>query len=224
MRASLLISLGLFSGLAAASPASEAVFLSSSEDASATKHHKNKSNVDPSKFKNKGLVAIGQFPANLRDSNNETLGGLGSSAGLVPGKLRKGADGSMHGSIYLQPDRGYNVEATIDYVARHHLFDFSFREYTGDANLTFEEGKNFFNLTYRTSTFYHEAVHGRVPSINTTGLNPKQTRSGGLLGNNKKAALLPTDDKNAPQRISLDTEGFVANPDGTFWVSDEYGP
>jgi hypothetical protein len=30
--------------------------------------------------------------------------------------------------------------------------------------------------------------------------------------------------KSGGQRIPIDAEGLVLNPDGSFWVSDEYGP
>jgi hypothetical protein len=29
---------------------------------------------------------------------------------------------------------------------------------------------------------------------------------------------------NSSQRIALDAEGLYVNPDGSFWISDEYGP
>ena len=179
--------------------------------------------INPDDFDFKGLVAIGQFPASLKDSNGETIGGIGSAAGLVPSKFtRKGKKYS--GQLFLQPDRGYNVEETIDYVARHHTFDFEFQEYTGKDDLKFADAVKRFNLTYKESLFYHEAI---ADSRKTTGLNPTLVRTGGLSGSDSGAKPLPAANgskDNVKQKISFDTEGFVANPDGTFYVSEEYGP
>ncbi|EPQ32000.1 uncharacterized protein PFL1_00198 [Pseudozyma flocculosa PF-1] len=179
--------------------------------------------IDPSSFKSEGLVAIGRFPADLRDSNGETLGGLGSAAGLVPGKFQR--RGSRYsGSFYLQPDRGYNVDATIDYAARHHRFDFEFEEYTGSDDLAFSDAIKRFDLEYKETLIYHELTQGQRQ---TTGLNPAIVRQGGLTGTEANAAPLGAANGQidaSKQKISVDAEGFVANPDGTFWVSDEYGP
>lgn len=177
------------------------------------------SGVNPADFSSEGLVAIGQFPPSLRDKNNETIGGIGSAGGLVPGKFSRNGD-VYSGQIYFQPDRGYNVEATIDYVARHHQFSFAFQEYTGSSNLSFNQAIKLFNLTYQDTVFYHEAS-GR----NTTGLDPTLVRTGGLSGSGSKDGPLGAANTNTAQAaLSFDTEGFSANPDGTFWVSDEYTP
>lgn len=177
------------------------------------------SGVDPADFSSKGLVAIGQFSASARDKNGETIGGFGSAGALVPGQFTRNGD-LYSGQLYLQPDRGYNVENTIDYVARHHLFDFSFKEYTGSKNLAFDQAINLCNITYRDTTFYHEAS-----GKNTTGLDPTLVRSGGLSGSGSNdGPLAAANAPNKPSALSFDTEGFSANPDGTFWVSDEYTP
>ncbi|SPO35076.1 uncharacterized protein PSFLO_00547 [Pseudozyma flocculosa] len=174
--------------------------------------------IDPSSFKSEGLVAIGRFPADLRDSNGETLGGLGSAAGLVPGKFQR--RGSRYsGSFYLQPDRGYNVDATIDYAARHHRFDFEFEEYTGSDDLAFSDAIKRFDLEYKETLIYHELTQGQRQ---TTGLNPAIVRQGGLTGTEANAAPLGAANGQidaSKQKISVDAEGFVANPDGTFWVN-----
>lgn len=181
--------------------------------------HTRGNGIDPADFSSKGLVAIGQFSASARDINNETIGGIGSAGGLVPGKFSRNGD-IYSGQLYLQPDRGYNVENTINYVARHHLFDFSFQEYTGSDDLAFDEAIKLFNITYRDSTFYHEAS-----GKNTTGLDPTIVRTGGLSGSDTSdGPLAAADAPNNPAALSFDTEGFSANPDGTFWVSDEYTP
>ncbi|SPO23379.1 uncharacterized protein UTRI_02057 [Ustilago trichophora] len=178
------------------------------------------SGIDPADFSSRGLVAIGQYSASNRDSNNETIGGIGSAGGLVPGQFSRNGD-IYSGQLYLQPDRGYNVETTIDYVARHHKFDFQFQEYTGTDSLPFSQASKLFSLTYRESLYYHESVNAK----NTTGLDPTLTRTGGLSGSGSSDGPLAA--ANAPRSaasLSFDTEGFSANPDGTFWVSEEYTP
>ncbi len=138
----------------------------------------------------------------------------------MPGKFSRSSDGKYSGSLYLQPDRGYNVETTIDYVARHHTFDFEFTEYTGSSDLAFSQATKLFNITYRDSTFYHEAA-----GKNTTGLDPTIVRTGGLSGSGTNDGPLAAANTNQnPASLSFDTEGFSASPDGTYWVSDEYVP
>jgi len=178
--------------------------------------------INPADFSSEGLVSVGQYSSSNRDNNNETIGGIGSAGGLVPGKFSRSGN-TYSGQLYLQPDRGYNVESTIDYVARHHTFDFAFQEYNGSANLSFAQATKLFNITYRDSVFYHESNEGK----NTTGLDPTIVRTGGLTGEGNTASVGPLAAANTtanPLSLSFDTEGFSANPDGTFWASDEYVP
>lgn len=177
--------------------------------------------INPADFSSEGLVAIGSYSSSNRDNNNETIGGIGSAGGLVPGKFSRSGN-TYSGQLYLQPDRGYNVESTIDYVARHHIFDFAFQEYNGSANLSFAQATKLFNITYLDSVYYHED-NGK----NTTGLDPTAVRTGGLSGQGNATSVGPlaaADTPENPFSLSFDTEGFSANPDGTFWVSDEYTP
>lgn len=178
--------------------------------------------IDPADFSFKGLVAIGQFPASSRDKNGETIGGIGSAGALVPGKFSRNGD-TYSGQLYLQPDRGYNVETTIDYVARHHTFDFQFTEYTGSDELPFNQANKLFTIAYRDTTFYHESTSSN--RRNTTGLDPTAVRIGGLSGRGPSdGPLAAANSTESAMSLSFDTEGFSANPDGTFWVSDEYTP
>lgn len=177
------------------------------------------SGINPADFSSEGLIAIGQFSASARDKNGETIGGIGSAGALVPGKYARNGN-TYSGQFYLQPDRGYNVETTIDYVARHHIFDFSFQEYTGSANLTFAQATKLFNITYRDTVFYHEN-----DGKNTTGLDPTIVRNGGLSGTGPNDGPLAAANTNSSKAaLSFDSEGISANLDGTFWVSDEYTP
>src|SRR6267143_712072 len=65
---------------------------------------------------NKGLVAFGRLPADLRDKLGETFG---SGSGMAVDPKSWSRDGaSYRGMIYLLPDRGYNITGTIDYRSR----------------------------------------------------------------------------------------------------------
>ena len=43
----------------------------------------------------------------------DTLGGIGSAIALKRGTYRKYRDGSFAGTLVVQPDRGFNVYASI---------------------------------------------------------------------------------------------------------------
>ncbi len=73
-------------------------------------------------FTNKGLVAIGRIPASQRDRYGETFGS-GSGMAIDPTTWKKDGD-SYTGSLWLLPDRGYNVEGTTDYTDRLNRIEF----------------------------------------------------------------------------------------------------
>src|SRR5262249_20487186 len=65
---------------------------------------------------NHGLVGVGRIDADLRDKFGETFGS-GSGMAIDPKSWTR--DGtSYRGTIWLLPDRGYNVGGTIDYRSR----------------------------------------------------------------------------------------------------------
>lgn len=64
----------------------------------------------------KGLVGVGRLAADLRDKFGETFG---SGSGLAPDpKTWSRAAGAYRGTLYMLPDRGYNISGTEDYRAR----------------------------------------------------------------------------------------------------------
>lgn len=67
-------------------------------------------------FINKGLVGIGRIPANQRDKFGETFGS-GSGMAIDPAAWSRDGTG-YKGTLYLLPDRGYNVSGTVDYRPR----------------------------------------------------------------------------------------------------------
>jgi hypothetical protein len=161
---------------------------------------------------NKGLVAFGVIPSNATDSFGETLGGLGSAIAIKRGTFKKSGT-SFSGTLRTQADRGYNVVQTIDWQGRHHLLDFEFTPYTASTKLSYSQAKDTFKVTYKETIVYSE--RSGVP---VSGLDPAAVRapSGGDPQVPIAAATYP--------RLSLDAEGLVENSDGSFWVSEEYGP
>src|SRR5262249_37443042 len=67
-------------------------------------------------FANKGLVGVGRLPAAMKDKFGETFGS-GSSVAVDQKSWKKEAD-TLIGTVYILPDRGYNVEGTTDYRDR----------------------------------------------------------------------------------------------------------
>src|SRR5581483_1483033 len=67
-------------------------------------------------FVNKGLVGVGRLPASQRDKFGETFGS-GSGMAIDTASWSRTADG-YKGTLYLLPDRGYNVTGTTDYRPR----------------------------------------------------------------------------------------------------------
>ena len=82
---------------------------------------------------NHGLVGVGRIDAALRDKFGETFGS-GSGMAIGPGSwTRDGA--SWRGTIWLLPDRGYNVTGTIDYRARLNKIAIDFTPASDPAKL-----------------------------------------------------------------------------------------
>ena len=63
-------------------------------------------------FVNKGLVGVGRIPADLKDKFGETFGS-GSGMSIDAASWTQDAQG-YKGSLWLVPDRGYNVVGTTD--------------------------------------------------------------------------------------------------------------
>ncbi|KIM32609.1 hypothetical protein M408DRAFT_6128 [Serendipita vermifera MAFF 305830] len=161
-------------------------------------------------FVNKGLVAFGYIPADAKDQYGETFGGIGSAITFKRGTFNSNRDGTFSGKLIVQPDRGYNVEAPIDWQTRQHVVKFTLKPYYGVANLPFSEAAKTLKLDYVSTTLY--TFNGKP----TSGDDPEfvDTVSG---------IKYPVVASNYT-RLTTDTEGLVSNKDGTFWMSDEYGP
>ncbi|ANB14803.1 hypothetical protein AWJ20_2414 [Sugiyamaella lignohabitans] len=163
-------------------------------------------------FTNHGLVGAGSLPSDLRDQFGDTIGGIGSAIAFDQFSFKKNFDGSYSGVLYAQPDRGWNTEGTTNYHARVHEFSLKLNPYYGQNA---QSANNQISLNYQKSTKY-SGPNG----IETTGLDAGEIYTS--HGIDFPAAFLPNSNQKA---LALDLEGLVHDPrDGSFWVSDEYGP
>ncbi|KAG6850217.1 hypothetical protein H0H93_016396 [Arthromyces matolae] len=169
---------------------------------------------------NKGLVAFGLIPAAFKDSTGDTMGGFGSAIDLKPGTWAQTSSGNFTGTLIVTPDRGYNTDSTVDYQSRHHEINFVLSPYYGSTSLSFASAQQTLNLTYVKTVLKTERNNTK-----TSGLDPAAIRAA-----TSGYPTLYTADPQMPiastseSHLTLDVEGLVANADGTFWISDEYGP
>ncbi|CDO75851.1 hypothetical protein BN946_scf184833.g2 [Trametes cinnabarina] len=170
-------------------------------------------------YVNKGLVAFGLIPSNFTESTGDTLGGFGSAIALKRDSFTKNADGTFKGTIVAQPDRGFNIDGTIDYQARQHQIDFVLSPYYGDENLSFEDALETLKLTYRNTLLYTERESRKTTGLDALAVRPAEPLSRLLAIENPPVPIAPSNG-----HLAVDAEGLVLNADGTFWVSDEYGP
>ena len=166
--------------------------------------------LDDATFVNKGLVGVGRVPADARDKLGDTLGGMGS--GMVADVASWRRDGDTYsGVLYLLPDRGWNTEGSVDYPGRLEKFSIALKPYYGAGPVPAGAGQQAqLTLSYEDAIVFHEA-----DGTPTTGLDANAVR---------KAKNGFPDMPEADGKITLDDEGVVRMADGSFWISDEYGP
>ena len=153
-------------------------------------------------YVNKGLVGVGVYSSSLLDSRGDTLGAF-SSFKIDNSTWRKNADGSYTGTLFTLPDRGYNVGGLIDYGARIQKFGLSFTpDYTTNT-----VGQTQLSLSFQGTTMITD-FNGAI----TTAVNPTGTTLSGYSN-------VPT----ANGKFTLDSEGLAIRPDGSFYISEEYG-
>ncbi len=158
-------------------------------------------------FVNKGLVGVARVPSNAVDQFGDTLGGFGSGMAMDLGSWHKNRDGSYGGTLYMLPDRGWNTQGTVDFRGRLHRFEVTLNPlYSGSTT-----SQNQLQMTYKGSALFH-----RWGGQQTTGLDP--------AGVQPKDLVFPDLPIASNKSISTDNEAVVHVGDGTYWVSDEYGP
>jgi Esterase-like activity of phytase/Bacterial Ig domain len=160
---------------------------------------------------NKGYSGTDQFQVTTTDAVKlyavdtppiTTVGGVeiqssanGSAIAAVPGKTDE---------IYGMTDRGPNVDGRTDNEKVVPVPDF-------------HPQIAVFRLTDGAATPSQTIVLKGTDGAPLVGLVDPQANTGETLVTVDGQPLPPSDH-------GLDTEGLVALPDGTFWVSDEYGP
>ena len=155
----------------------------------------------------KGLVGVGRVPAAQRDKFGETFGSL-SGLALDPRTWRRNADGSYTGTLYAQPDRGIlRNGAATNYTPRTHRLTVSFVPAPDGA----------INQTQLALTLADTTLLTEASGTPLTSLDPSATTTGTRAG-------FPALPQAFNGRLSLDAEGLALLPDGSFFVSDEYGP
>jgi hypothetical protein len=160
---------------------------------------------------NHGLVGVGRIDAALRDRFGETFGS-GSGMAIDPKTwTRDGA--SYRGTIHLLPDRGYNVTGTINYRARLNKLEVAFTPPQNLDGMPAEERQRTVAARLADTIMLTDSA-GRP----LTGLDPA---ANGIRPARNGFPPMP----QAPNgRVAIDAEAVVLARDGSFFVSDEYGP
>lgn len=158
-------------------------------------------------FTNLGLVGVGRISASTLDSFGETFGSF--SAFYLDQASWARAGSSYTGTLYTQPDRGYNGAGTTNYAPRFNEVSFTFTPAPDGAS-----SQNQVAMNIVSTTQFKEP-----DSTLFTSLDPTSTGSGSRPAVTSQA--LP---QAFNGRLALDAEGIVRRPDGTLYVSDEYGP
>ncbi len=155
-----------------------------------------------------GLVGFGRIPADTKDSFGETFGS-GSAMYVDPKTWTLNADGSYSGSAWLVPDRGYNVVGTTDYRERLNVISLALKPVAADGT---DPSQQSIVAALTDTKLLADDKGGDM-----SGLDP-------IGGVRAAGGALPALPEAANGKLVLDAEGFVALPDGSVLVSDEYGP
>ncbi|KAJ9495222.1 hypothetical protein H2202_009249 [Exophiala xenobiotica] len=202
----------LFAGLALASPAPRA-------DTAV-----NTTSCNSDTFVYQQLVGYGLTASDSRDKFGDTAGGIGSSAVIDPKSWTVDKKGVYSGILWGLPDRGWNTEGTLNFQPRVHKFKITFKP---DYTSTVQNPSSSPNLQLQ----YLDTIRFTDPAgIPLTGLDPDA--HGPYLTYpgfpDLPSATYTGDgfglDGPGGRRVSMDSEGIVLMDDGSFWISDEYGP
>ncbi|KZV78616.1 hypothetical protein EXIGLDRAFT_708994, partial [Exidia glandulosa HHB12029] len=159
-------------------------------------------------------------------SFGETIGGVGSAIAVKRGKYDID-DGVFSGVLVLQPDRGHNIDAPIDWQGRFHTFDFTLTPYYGTKALSFKDAQKTLELEYVMTRLFTDRADVPVSGADADAIRSANATAGDPIlpipsGRNAILSTMPS--APAENHIAFDPEGVVQNADGSYWVSDEYGP
>lgn len=159
----------------------------------------------------KGLVAVGRLPASLKDKFGETFGS-GSGMALDRSSWKKTGDNSYEGTLLLLPDRGYNVEGTIDYRPRVNKIAVTLTPVAAGATGDAAHMQSTVKASLSDTLLLKDAG-----GLDMTGLDPES----GVRAAGNGFPPLP---QASNGHVSLDPEAIVLLPDASMLISDEYGP
>lgn len=160
-------------------------------------------------YVNKGLVGIGRIPANQKDKFGETSGSGSGMSIDVKGWARDGA--GYKGSLWLLPDRGYNVVGTTDYRPRLNTISIELTPVEPGAVPAAGQEQSGVKATLADTMLLTDDK-----GADATGLDPLN----GVRAASGDMPILP----EANGKLALDDEAIARLPDGTMVISDEYGP
>lgn len=167
------------------------------------------------------LAGYGFIPSDARDKFGDTIGGIGSSIALDLKTWKKHGK-SYTGILWALPDRGWNTEGTLNFQSRVHKIaitltpnDSATVEHPSPPNLKLEylDTIKFTGPDGEPTTGLDADARGALKYPGFPDL-PGATYTGNGFGGPGPGG----------HHISIDSEGLILNDDGTFWVSDEYGP
>ncbi|KAH9891426.1 esterase-like activity of phytase-domain-containing protein [Xylariomycetidae sp. FL2044] len=168
------------------------------------------------------LSGYGFVVSNATDKFGDTLGGLGSSLHLEQAAWKRHCNGSYSGVLWSLPDRGWNTQGTLNFNPRVHKFSILFTP-APNATVAHPSGPNL-HFQY-LDTILFSGPDGTP----CTGLDADATGHLSFPGFPDLPLATYTGDGFGGEgvggkRIPVDAEGLFVNEDGTFWISDEYGP
>jgi hypothetical protein len=177
------------------------------------------------------LAGYGLLPSDFRDKTGDTLGGIGSSIALdLTTWKKKGPKHKSHdskgdtytGILYAIPDRGWNTQGTQNTQSRIQKLAITL-EVVDSATVEKPASPNL-KIKY-LDTILLTGPDGTP----CTGLDADAHGHASFPGfPDLPVATYEGDGFGGPgpggKRISVDAEGLVLADDGSFWISDEYGP
>lgn len=166
------------------------------------------------------LAGFGALKSDARDKYGDTIS-IGSSIAVK--NWRRSGKNLYKATLYGLPDRGWNTNGTQNTIPRVHIFEITFSPAPADASVQKPSSPNL-QFNYKNTILLY-GPDGKP----MTGLDADPV--GGLSYPGfptLPAATYPGDGFGGPgpgdKRLSLDAEGLVVEEDGSFWISDEYGP
>ena len=127
-------------------------------------------------YVNKGLVGVGRLAADLRDKFGETFGS-GSGLAVDPRSWSRAGSG-YRGTLYMLPDRGYNIGGTEDYRARLYKLTFVFKPPADPSALPVKARQNTLQLTLADTILLRDFGGRPLSGLDPTVDSMRRARNG----------------------------------------------